>query len=104
VKDSPKARGPGAGQRRSHSLDGWLRAGCDAAAVSAVAEIAAGVLSPEELELVTIELAGDDGQAIRIRGESELVDRVERALYPDDAPDGPAPVASVAAEMSSPSR
>lgn len=60
-----------------------------AALVDEVTAAAAAVLTGDELDAVTIRFFdGDDGPTVRVRGPEELVDRVERALYPDDAPDG----------------
>lgn len=76
-----------------------------AALVDEVTAAAAGVLTDEELDAVTIRFFdADDGPTVRVRGPEELVDRVERALYPDDAPDGTAWIAAEreSAETSSP--
>ena len=34
----------------------------------------------------------DGAAAVKVTGEEAIVDRLERVLYPDRAPDGPAPV------------
>lgn len=55
-------------------------------------EAAQRALSPEEREAITVTIEADElGRVVRIRGEAELVDRLERELFPDDRPDGQAP-------------
>ncbi len=58
--------------------------------IGVVLEFAAAVLTAEELALVRLEFLDGDGQAVRVVGPEELVDRLEAALAMD-RPAGAAP-------------
>ena len=56
-----------------------------------VREAARRVLSPAERESITVTIEADElGHVVRVRGESELVDQLERELFPDRQADGQA--------------
>ncbi len=66
--------------------------------IGVVLEFAAAVLTAEELALVRLEFLDGDGQAVRVVGPEELVDRLEEELVDRleaalamDRPAGPAP-------------